>query len=54
LFANQRNGTLAHAKLLGAEAVVNAKDGDPIAAVREATDGGAHCVLITALSLGAF
>jgi alcohol dehydrogenase len=27
---------------LGAEVVVDAKDGDPVAAVREATDGGAH------------
>ena len=45
---------LAHAKRLGADAVVNAKDGDPIAAVRKATGGGAHGVLITAPSLGAF
>ena len=45
---------LAHAKRLGADAVVNAKDGDPIAAVIKATGGGAHGVLITAPSLGAF
>ena len=48
------DGKLAHAKLLGADALVNAKDGDPIAAVRKATGGGAHGVLITAPSLGAF
>ena len=48
------DGKLAHAKRLGADAVVNAKDGDPIAAVRKATGGGAHGVLITAPSLGAF
>ncbi len=48
------DGKLAHAKRLGADAVVSAKDGDPIAAVRKATGGGAHGVLITAPSLGAF
>jgi propanol-preferring alcohol dehydrogenase len=48
------DGKLAHATRLGAEAVVNAKGGDPIEAVRSATDGGAHGVLITAPSLGAF
>jgi len=48
------DGKLAHAKRLGADAVVNAKMGDPIAAVREVTGGGAHGVLITAPSLGAF
>ncbi|KKB61138.1 alcohol dehydrogenase [Robbsia andropogonis] len=45
---------LAHAKRLGADAVFNAKDGDPIVAVRKVTGGGAHGVLITAPSLGAF
>ncbi len=45
---------LDHAKRLGADAVVNAKEGDPIAAVIKATGGGAHGVLITAPSLGAF
>jgi propanol-preferring alcohol dehydrogenase len=45
---------LAHARCLGADATVNAKDGDPIAAVKKATGGGAHGVLITAPSLGAF
>jgi len=47
-------GKLAHARRLGAHATVNAKLGDPIEAVRQATDGGAHGVLITAPSLAAF
>jgi len=47
-------GKLEHAKRLGADAVVNAKHGDPVAAVKQATGGGAHGVLITAPSLGAF
>jgi propanol-preferring alcohol dehydrogenase len=45
---------LALAKTLGADATVNAKVGDPVAAVKKATSGGAHGVLITAPSLGAF
>ncbi len=45
---------LEHAKRLGADALVNAKQGDPIAAVQSATGGGAHGVLITAPSLSAF
>jgi propanol-preferring alcohol dehydrogenase len=45
---------LAHATRLGADAVVNAKVGDPAAAVKKATSGGAHGVLITAPSLIAF
>ncbi len=45
---------LALATHLGADAVVNAKFGDPAAAVKKATDGGAHGVLITAPSLSAF
>src|SRR5450830_1265839 len=45
---------LAHATELGADAVVNAKGDDAVAAVIAATDGGAHGVLITAPSLGAF
>ena len=45
---------LAHATRLGAEVVINAGAGDPAAAVRKATGGGAHGVLITAPSLGAF
>ena len=48
------NGKLAHAKKLGADLVVNAKTGDPAAAVKKGTDGGAHGVLITAPSLSAF
>jgi alcohol dehydrogenase, propanol-preferring len=45
---------LEHAKRLGADALVNAKRDDPIGAVQKATSGGAHGVLITAPSLGAF
>lgn len=45
---------LAHATELGADAVVNVKGDDPVAAVIAATGGGAHGVLITAPSLGAF
>ncbi|MFP6850033.1 MAG: zinc-dependent alcohol dehydrogenase [Pseudomonas sp.] len=48
------DGKLAHATRLGADAVVNAKQDDPVAAVIEATGGGAHGVLITAPSLPAF
>ena len=48
------DGKLAHAKRLGADVVINAKAGDPAAAVKKATDGGAHGVLITAPSLTAF
>lgn len=48
------DGKLAQAKRLGAESVVNAKTGDAAAAVKEATRGGAHGVLITAVSLPAF
>ncbi len=47
-------GKLVHAKKLGADLTVNAQSGDPVAAVRQGTDGGAHGVLITAASLGAF
>jgi propanol-preferring alcohol dehydrogenase len=47
-------GKLAHAKRLGAEITINAKDGDAAAAVKKATGGGAHGVLITAPSLIAF
>ncbi len=45
---------LAHATRLGADCVINARLGDPIAAVKKATSGGAHGVLITATSLDAF
>ncbi len=48
------DGKLAHAKTLGADVTVNAKTVDPIAAVKAATGGGAHGVLITAPSLPAF
>jgi len=48
------DGKLAHAKRLGADFLVNAKAGDPAAAVKKATGGGAHGVLITAPSLNAF
>lgn len=48
------DGKLAHAKRLGAEVVVNARDSDAVEAVKKATHGGAHGVLITAPSLAAF
>ena len=48
------DGKLEHAKRLGADAVVNAIQGDPIAAVMKATGGGDHGVLVTAPSLPAF
>ena len=48
------DGKLAHAKRLGADLVFNAKAGDPAAALKKETGGGAHGVLITAPSLGAF
>jgi len=48
------DGKLAHAKRLGADLVFNAKTSDPAAALKKATGGGAHGVLITAPSLSAF
>jgi propanol-preferring alcohol dehydrogenase len=48
------DGKLALAMKLGADAAVNARVGDPAAAVKKATAGGAHGVLITAPSLSAF
>lgn len=48
------DGKLDHARRLGADAVVNAMNGDPVVAVRKVTGGGAHGVLITAPSLPAF
>lgn len=48
------DGKLEHAKRLGADAMINAKQGDSVAAVVKATGGGAHGVLITAPSLSAF
>jgi propanol-preferring alcohol dehydrogenase len=48
------DGKLALATKMGADFVVNAKHGDPDAAVKKGTDGGAHGVLITAPSLPLF
>jgi len=48
------DGKLALAKKLGADVIVNALHGDPVALVQKATGGGAHGVLITAPSLPAF
>ncbi|WP_263358957.1 zinc-dependent alcohol dehydrogenase [Acidicapsa ligni] len=48
------DGKLDHAKRLGADLVFNAKAGDPAAALKKETGGGAHGVLITAPSLIAF
>jgi propanol-preferring alcohol dehydrogenase len=48
------DGKLAHATRLGADLAINAKSGDPAAAVKKQTGGGAHGVLITAPSLSAF
>jgi propanol-preferring alcohol dehydrogenase len=48
------DGKLANAKALGADLTINARAGDAVAAMREATGGGAHGVLITAPSLSAF
>jgi propanol-preferring alcohol dehydrogenase len=48
------DGKLALAKEAGADFTVNARNGDPAVAVRKATGGGAHGVLITAPSLPAF
>jgi propanol-preferring alcohol dehydrogenase len=45
---------LAHAKKLGADLAINARHGDPAAAVRKGTDSGAQGVVITAPSLVAF
>jgi propanol-preferring alcohol dehydrogenase len=45
---------LAQAKTLGADLTFNAKEGDPAAALKAETGGGAHGVLITAPSLPAF
>ena len=45
---------LEHATRLGADVVVDARAGNCIAAVKTATGGGAHGVLVTATSLDAF
>jgi propanol-preferring alcohol dehydrogenase len=47
------DGKLAHAKLLGADLVINARADDAVDRIKKET-GGAHGVLITAPSLGAF
>jgi alcohol dehydrogenase, propanol-preferring len=47
-------GKLAHAKRLGADCVADARSPDFIAEVLKQTNGGAHGVLVTATSLGAF
>ena len=48
------DGKLAHARHLGADVVINARNGDAVAALKKETGGGAHGVVITAPSLGAF
>ena len=48
------DGKLAHARRLGTDLTINAQNGDPAAAVKKETGGGAHGVLITAPSLAAF
>jgi propanol-preferring alcohol dehydrogenase len=45
---------LALARSLGADLTFNARNSDPAAALKKETGGGAHGVLITAPSLGAF
>src|ERR1700685_1827534 len=51
---NIDDGQLAAGTRRGADFVINAKTGDPAAAVKKATGGGAQGVLITAPSLIAF
>jgi propanol-preferring alcohol dehydrogenase len=48
------DGKLAHAKRLGADLIINARNVDPTATLKKETGGGAHGVLITAPSLIAF
>jgi propanol-preferring alcohol dehydrogenase len=45
---------LALASRLGADLVVNCATGDPVPEVRRATGGGAHGILVTAVSVPAF
>ena len=45
---------LALARSLGAEVVVNGRSGEAIADVLRQTEGGAHGVLVTAVSVPAF
>jgi propanol-preferring alcohol dehydrogenase len=48
------DGKLAHAKHLGADLTINAKNDDPATILKKETGGGCHGVLITAPSLIAF
>jgi propanol-preferring alcohol dehydrogenase len=48
------DGKLAHARRLGADITINAAAEDAVALMKQETGGGAHGVLITAASLGAF
>jgi propanol-preferring alcohol dehydrogenase len=48
------DGKLAHAQHLGADLTINSRAVDAVAQVKQQTGGGAHGVLITAPSLGAF
>ena len=48
------DGKLDHAKRLGADLMINAKNNDPSAILKKEIGGGAHGVLITAPSLPAF
>jgi propanol-preferring alcohol dehydrogenase len=47
-------GKLAHAARLGADLVIDARAPDAIETLKAGTNGGAHGVLVTAASLGAF
>ena len=48
------DGKLDHAKRLGADLAINAKNENAVASIRQQTGGGTHGVLITAPSLIAF
>jgi len=48
------DGKLAHARHLGADLIINARNVDPTVTLKKETGGGAHGVLITAPSLIAF
>lgn len=48
------DGTLAHAKALGADLTFNAKMSDPTIYLKKQTGGGAHGAMVTAPSLSAF
>lgn len=47
------DGKLAHARALGAELTIDARDGNAVKHLQDGTGGGAHGVLITAPSLAA-